>query len=143
MTQEVASVGIEQNKNTVREFYEAVFRKRDLAAVDRFMHHDYIQHNPDTRQGKAGFVEFHKGFFAAVPDFCATINQIVAEGDLVFVYNTITGTHTGYGFLEHPPTGNKIHFDAVDMFRLRDGKLCEHWDVADTRALFSQVGAIK
>jgi predicted SnoaL-like aldol condensation-catalyzing enzyme len=134
---------IEQNKTIVREFYDAVFRRHNLAAVDRFMHDDYIQHNPDTRQGKDGFIDFHKGFFAAAPDFCAAINQMVAEGDLVYVFNTITGTHTGYGFLDHPPTGNKIHFDAVDMFRLRDGKLCEHWDVADTRALFSQVGAIK
>ena len=134
---------IENNKKVVRDFYEEVFRKHNLAAVDRFMHDDYIQHNPDTRQGKAGFIEFHIGFFAAIPDSCASINEIVADGDLVFVYNTITGTHTGKGFLDHPPTGNKIKFDVVDMFRLRDGKLCEHWDVADTRALFLQVGALR
>jgi predicted SnoaL-like aldol condensation-catalyzing enzyme len=133
----------EKNKKVVRDFYEEVFRKHNLGAVDRFMHHDYIQHNPDADQGSIGFIEFHKGFFAAIPDHCATINRIVAEGDLVFVYNTITGTHTGEGFLDHPPTGNKVKYDVVDMFRLRDGKLCEHWDVADTRALFSQVGAIK
>jgi len=134
---------LEKNKKVVRDFYEEVFRKRDLAAVDRFMDDNYIQHNPDTRQGKTGFVDFHKGFFSAIPDFCATINQIVAEGDLVYVYNTITGTHAGAGFLNHPPTGNKIKFDAVDMFRLREGKLCEHWDVADTRALFTQAGALQ
>lgn len=133
----------EKNKKVVKDFYEEVFRRHDLAAVDRLMHDDYIQHNPDVRQGKTGFVDFHKGFFAAIPDSCATINQVVAEGDLVFVYNTVTGTHTGRGFLNYPPTGNKLKFDVVDMFRLRDGKLCEHWDVADTRALFSQVGAIK
>jgi predicted SnoaL-like aldol condensation-catalyzing enzyme len=133
----------ENNKKVVREFYEEVFHKHDLTIVDRFMHDDYIQHNPDADQGRIGFIEFHKGFFAALPDFCATINQLVAEGDLVFVYNTITGTHTGKGFLNYPPTGNAIKFDAVDMFRLRDGKLCEHWDVADTRALFLQVGGLK
>jgi predicted SnoaL-like aldol condensation-catalyzing enzyme len=134
---------IEKDKKVVAEFYEEVFHKHDLTVVDRFMHDDYIQHNPDTDQGRIGFIEFHKGFFAAVPDFCATIIQMVAERDLVYVYNRITGTHTGKGFLNHPPTGNKIKFDVVDMFRLRDEKLCEHWDVADTRALFSQVGAIK
>ena len=132
----------ENNKKVVREFYEVVFQKHDLDAVGRYMHDDYIQHNPDANQGKAGFIEFHLGFFAAIPDQCATINQIVADGDLVFVYNTITGTHTGKGFLDLPPTGNKVKYDVVDMFRLRDGKLCEHWDVADTRALFTQVGAI-
>lgn len=132
----------ERNKKVVKDFYEEVFKKHDLACLDRFMHDDYIQHNPDVAQGKAGFVEFHRGFFAAIPDSCATINRIVAEDDIVFVYNTITGTHLGEGFLHYPPTGNKVHYNVVDMFRLRDGKLCEHWDVADTRALFSQVGAI-
>jgi len=132
----------ENNKIVVREFYIEVFHKHDLSAVDRFMHDDYIQHNPDVHQGKVGFVDFHKGFFAAVPDFRATINRMIAEDDLVFVYNTITGTHSGEGFLGYPPTGNKINFDAVDMFRLQGGKLYEHWDVADTRALFTQVGAI-
>ena len=135
-------MNIEENKKVVREFYEEVFRKHDLGAVDRYMPDAYIQHTPDARQGRAGFVEFHVMFFAAIPDSCATINQMVAEGDLVFVYNTITGTHSGKDFLGYPPTGSKIHFDTVDMFRLRDGKLCEHWDVADTRALFTQVGAI-
>jgi predicted SnoaL-like aldol condensation-catalyzing enzyme len=134
---------IEKNKQVVRDFYEVVFHKHDLNAVSGFMYEDYIQHNPDADQGSAGFIEFHKGFFAAIPDHRATIIQLVAEGDLVYVYNRITGTHTGEGFLNHLPTGNKIEFDVVDMFRLRDGKLCEHWDVADTRKLFTQVGALK
>ena len=133
----------EKNKIIVREFYEVVFHKHDIDAVDRFMHDDYIQHNADTPPGKAGFIEFHVNFFKAIPDHRATINYIVADGDLVFVYNTITGTHSGEGFLTYPPTGNKIQYDVVDMFRLKDGKLAEHWDVADTRALFSQVGGLK
>jgi predicted SnoaL-like aldol condensation-catalyzing enzyme len=136
-------MGTEKNKKIVRDFYEVVFRKRDLTAVPRFMHADYIQHNPDADQGSAGFIKFHEGFFAAAPDFCATIIQMVAEGDLVYVYNRITGTHSARGFLNYRPTGNKLEFEAVDMFRLRDGKLAEHWDVADTRALFLQVGGLK
>jgi predicted SnoaL-like aldol condensation-catalyzing enzyme len=140
--EEAIVMDTEKNKKVVRDFYEEVFHKHNLAIVGRFMHDDYIQHNPDAAQGKTGFIDFHKGFFAAIPDHCATINEIVAEGNLAYVYNTITGTHTGEGFLGFPPTGNKVKYDVVDMFRLRDGKLCEHWDVADTRALFSQVGAI-
>jgi predicted SnoaL-like aldol condensation-catalyzing enzyme len=133
----------ECNKKVVRNFYEEVFKKHDLTCLDRFMHDDYIQHSPDVAQGKAGFAQFHRGFFAAIPDSCATINRLVAEDDIVFVYNTIRGTHLGEGFLHYPPTGNRVEYDVVDMFRLRDGKLCEHWDVADTRALFSQVGAVE
>jgi predicted SnoaL-like aldol condensation-catalyzing enzyme len=130
------------NKEVLSRFYEDIFLRHDLSRIDGYMHDDYIQHNADCPQGKAGFLEFHRGFFAAIPDFRATINMMVAEDDKVFVYNTVTGTHTGYGFLDYPPTNNQIRFDTVDMYRLRDGKLCEHWDVADTRALFTQVGAI-
>ena len=83
---------IEKNKELVRDFYEEVFHKHDLDIVDRFMHDDYIQHNPDADQGRIGFIEFHKGFFAAIPDHRATIIQMVAEGDRVYVYNRITGT---------------------------------------------------
>jgi len=133
---------IERNKEVVVKFYDEVFRKHNLDAAEKYIHEDYIQHNPDVAQGRKGFVEFHKGFFAAIPDSCATINRVVAEDDFVFVFNTITGTHSGKGFLDFEPTGNKIEYDVVDMFKLRDGKLAEHWDVADTRALFTQVGVI-
>jgi predicted SnoaL-like aldol condensation-catalyzing enzyme len=101
------------NKKVVQEFYQVVFQKHDLSAVSRYMHEDYIQHNPDADQGMKGFIAFHKGYFAAIPDSRATINRMVAEDDIVFVYNTITGTHTGEGF------------------------------VADTRALFTQVGGLR
>ncbi|MBN2041574.1 MAG: ester cyclase [Spirochaetes bacterium] len=132
-----------KNKKLLKEFYEVIFQEHDLDAIDRFMHDDYIQHNPDADQGKAGFLEFHVNFFKAIPDHRADINMITADGNLVFVYNTITGTHTGEGFLNYPATGNKIKYDVVDMFRVEKGKLAEHWDVADTRALFTQVGGLK
>ena len=136
------STNSEKNKEIVIRFYDEVFRKHNLNSAEKYIHDDYIQHNPDVAQGRKGFVDFHIGFFAAIPDSCATINRIIAEGDFVFVFSTITGTHSGKGFLDYEPTGNKMNYNVVDMFRLRDGKLAEHWDVADTRALFTQVGAL-
>ncbi len=53
------------------------------------------------------------------------------------------GTHTGGPWLDMPPSGNRLDFDVVDMFRLQDGKIVEHWDVADTLGLFSQLGKVK
>ncbi len=132
----------ESNKQVIRDFYEEVLCGHSLDIVDRYMHEDYVQHNPLAAQGSAGFIEFHKSFFAAIPDARPTINMMAAEGDLVFVYSTYTGTHTGAGFLDLPPSGNKVRYDVVDMFRLRDGKLCEHWDVADTKTIFTQLGVI-
>jgi predicted ester cyclase len=68
---------------------------------------------------------------------------MVAEGDFVMAYSTTTGTHTGGVWLEKPATGNKLNFDVVDVFRVQDGKIAEHWDVADTFKLFRQIGIIE
>ena len=132
----------EKNKRIVGEFYEKVLNGHNLDIVGRYMHEDYVQHNPLAAQGSAGFIEFHKAFFAAIPDAQTSINMMAAEEDLVFVYSTYTGTHKGKGLLDLPPTGNRVHYDVVDVFRLRDGKLCEHWDVADTKTIFTQLGVI-
>jgi predicted SnoaL-like aldol condensation-catalyzing enzyme len=130
----------EKNKQIIRELYEEVFCGHNLSEVDRYFHDDYIQHDPNAAQGKAGFIEFHNAFFKAIPDVKTKINMMAAEGDIVFVYSTYTGTHAGDGLMGLSATGNKVHYDVIDIFRLRDGKLCEHWDVADTKTIFAQLG---
>jgi predicted SnoaL-like aldol condensation-catalyzing enzyme len=107
------------------------------------MRDDYIQHNPDVAQGKKGFIEFFEQTFRAMPDFKYTLMKIVAEGDLVMIYCTTSGTHTDGEWLEKQPTGNKLNFNVVDIFRIQDGMIAEHWDVADTFSLFSQLGIIE
>ena len=77
-----------------------------------------------------------------MPDFRYTLKKIAADGDLVFIHCTTTATHTGGEWLGIPPSGNKLNFDVVDMFRIQDGLIAEHWDVADTYSLFSQLGKI-
>ena len=131
-----------KNKELVKDFCNTVFVKHDLSTLDRFMRNDYIQHNPDVPQGKAGFRQFFEATFKAMPDFKYNLKQIVADGDLVFIHCTTTATHTGGAWLGVPPMGNKLNFDVVDMFRIQDGLIAEHWDVADTYSLFSQLGKI-
>jgi predicted ester cyclase len=65
---------------------------------------------------------------------------MVAEDDIVMAYCTTSGTHTGGEWLGQKATGNKLNFDVVDIFRMEDGKIAEHWDSADTFGLFSQLG---
>jgi len=131
------------NKEIVDTFCTDVFRNHDLSRLDIYMRDDYIQHNPDVSQGKAGFIQFFETTFKAIPDFKYTHRKTVAEGDIVMVYSTTTGTHTGGEWLGKPPTGNKLNFNVVDIFRVQDGKIAEHWDVADTFKLFGQLGIIK
>jgi len=133
---------LEKNKKLVETLCMTVFQKHDFSRLDEIMRDDYIQHNEDTPQGKAGFKEFFEQMFKAMPDFNYTIKKIVAEGDTVIMYSTTTATHSGE-WLGNPPTGNKLNFDVVDIFRIENGKIAEHWDVADTLKLFTQVGKIK
>jgi predicted SnoaL-like aldol condensation-catalyzing enzyme len=132
----------EENKRLVETLCNTVFKNHDFSKLDEIMKDDYIQHNPDTPQGKSGFKEFFEEIFDAIPDFSYTMKRIVAEGDFVMMYSSTTGTHEKE-WLGNPPTGNKLNFDVVDIFRIEDGKIAEHWDVADTLKLFTQVGKVK
>jgi predicted SnoaL-like aldol condensation-catalyzing enzyme len=134
---------VRKNKEIVRSFINAVFVNHDLSGLDACMRDDYIQHNPDVAQGKAGFVKFFEQTFRAIPDFKYTLKKIVADGDIVMAYCRTGGTHTGGPWLEKPPTGNRLDFDVVDIFRIQDGMIAEHWDVADTFNLFRQLGIIE
>jgi predicted SnoaL-like aldol condensation-catalyzing enzyme len=132
----------EANKKVIGAFAQLVFVKKDLSAVDQYVRSDYIQHNPLVKQGASGFREFFSTWFASVPDWQYTLKNIVAEGDQVWVYGTYGGT-LKKDWLGINASGQKYSFDAVDIFRVQDGKLAEHWDVMDIYGLFKQLGAIK
>ncbi len=105
------------NKEIVRAFIEDVFNKHDLAAAGKYLREDYYQHNPQVEQGLEGFVRFFTGMFAHAPGFRQEIVHLVGEGDLVVVHANARGIVPG----KH----NKV----VDIYRLENGKLAEHWDV--------------
>jgi predicted SnoaL-like aldol condensation-catalyzing enzyme len=130
---------IEENKLLVETLCRTVFQNHDFSRLDEIMRDDYIQHNQACPQGKAGFVQFFEDIFRGVPNFSYTMNKIVSEGDIVMMYSTTTGTHD-HEWLGNPPTGNKLSFNVVDIFRIEDGKIAEHWDVADTMRMAMQLG---
>ncbi len=131
----------DNNKKIIGAFAESVFVKKDLSAVDRYMRSDYIQHNPLVKQGASGFKEFFSAWFASVPDWRYSLKKIVAHESEVWVYGTYAGT-LEKEWLGVSASGQKYAFDAVDIFRLEEGKLAEHWDVMDIYGLFKQLGAI-
>ncbi|MDD5337972.1 MAG: ester cyclase [Dehalococcoidales bacterium] len=133
----------QQNKEVVTRFYNDVFLNHDMSKLDTYMRDDYIQHNEDCPQGKAGFIEFFDVIFKAIPDFKYKLLKMVAEGDIVMAFSTTLGTHTGSEWLGTAATGNKLEYNVVDIFRVRDGKIAEHWDVADTFTFFRQLGVIR
>ncbi|MGH8646907.1 MAG: ester cyclase, partial [Gammaproteobacteria bacterium] len=81
-----------------------------------------------------------QGLKASFPDFTWTIEQIIAEGDRVAVMNRVTGTHM-HDFGEMKATGNRVDFKAFQIYRIANGKLAEHWEVADFAKLQEQLNA--
>jgi predicted SnoaL-like aldol condensation-catalyzing enzyme len=132
----------EANKKVIGVFAESVFVKKNLASVDQFVRADYVQHNPLVNQGASGFKEFFSTWFDAVPDWQYSLGKIVAEGNEVWVYGTYAGT-LRKDWLGITATGQKYAFEAVDIFRIQDGKLAEHWDVMNIYGLFKQLGVLK
>jgi predicted SnoaL-like aldol condensation-catalyzing enzyme len=126
---------VEANKKVLGAFAESVLVKKDLSAVDQYMRIDYIQHNPLVKQGANGFKEFFSAWFASVPDWQYTLSKIVAEGNEVWVYGTYAGT-LERDWLGITASGKKYAFTAVDIFRVQEGKLAEHWDVMDIYGFF-------
>jgi len=131
-------MSLEENKSIVRRWIEA-YNKRNLD-FDEFIAPDYVDHtNKVDRDGlKQLFAMGFKGF----PDWHETIEDIIAEGDKVWVRLSYTGTHKGE-FMGLPPTGKKITSKAVDIYRIVNGKLAEYWNVTDNINIFKQIGAIE
>jgi predicted ester cyclase len=132
-------MSLEENKAIVRRFIEA-YNKRNLDLIDDFVAPDYVDHtNKVDRDGlKQLFAMGLKGF----PDWHETIEDIIAEGDEVWVRLAYTGTHTGE-FFGLAPTGKKIKAKDVDIYRIVNGKLAEYWSVTDNVNILKQIGAIE
>ncbi len=131
----------ENNKQLLANFGAEVLAKKDLSNLQNYMHEGYIQHNPLVPQGLTGFKNFFTDWFKAVPNWKYTVDKLVAEGDTVWAYGTYSGTQTG-DWLGIPATNKDYSIHTVDIFRIENGKLAEHWDVLDTYGLFKQLGVL-
>jgi len=106
----------EANRALVVEFYDRFFNKHDIASA-RVVADSYRQHNPDVPDGKAPFVSYFSGFFKEHPKSTSRIVRSATSGDLVYL-------HVHFK-VEPPDRGQAV----VDIFRVADGKIVEHWDV--------------
>src|SRR5437899_12851450 len=92
-------------------------------------------------QGIEAFRQFTSAFFTAFPDLQTTIEDLMAEGDKVAVRQTWRGTHTG-NFQGTPPTGKRVTFTSIEVYRVAGDKLAEEWVELDVFGLLQQLGAI-
>jgi steroid delta-isomerase-like uncharacterized protein len=130
----------EAAKAVIRRNTEEVQSAGHFEVFEELFADDFVDHTPQPGRtpDKAGARELYHVLREAFPDFRAEIHWQAADGNLVTTYKTYYGTHEGE-FFGIAPTGRKVHFETVDAMRVRDGKITEHWGVANLFSLMEQL----
>lgn len=132
-----------ENKGLVRREYEQGVNPKNFGVRDEVLANNFVAHFPghEPIQGIEAFRQFTSAFFTAFPDLQTTIEDLMAEGDRVAVRQTWRGTHSA-SFQGIPPTGKRITFTSIEIYRVASGKLAEEWVELDVFGLLQQLGAI-
>ena len=130
-------MSIEENKAIMRRYYEAA-NKHNVDLVVEFVAPDFVDYS-NKIEGQESLREFGNILEKGFPDLHWTIEDIVAEGDKVWVRTTMTGTHKGE-YRGVPPTGEKVTIKAVDIWRIVNGKIVEAWAVDDLLDFYKKLG---
>jgi steroid delta-isomerase-like uncharacterized protein len=133
-----------QNKQLVVDFIQALFTKGDLDAVDRYLHPDFVDHDPPLPGGPAGREGMRDAavtFRAALPDWHSELDQLVEEGDVVVERFHASGTHSGE-LMGVPASGRTIVLQGINVFRIEDGRIIERWGRLDLLGLMHQLGLV-
>jgi predicted ester cyclase len=119
----------EQNKQLIRNYYDEVLNGRDLDAVDKYFADERIVEG--VRRGCFSY-------FTAFPDLHLSLDELIGEGDSVFVRSTMTGTHDGE-YKGIPPTGRHIASESAEVFRIKDERFVGYWCLSNVAGLMRQL----
>ncbi|EWT03383.1 hypothetical protein N865_16730 [Intrasporangium oryzae NRRL B-24470] len=124
-----------------RRFVEEVLNGHNLGVLPELVTDDFTEENPVPGQGpgREGLRDFLQQMFTAFPDLQWTVEQMVADDDMVMAWSTWQGTHLG-AFLGIPPTGNRVSVEAWTRDVFRDGKISSSRILMDNLALLQQLG---
>ena len=132
---------IEDNKALVRRFIDEIFVRGDADAVDELVSEDFVPHTwPSTGDGRADLKRAIVRVSKGLADARFTIEDMVAEDDRVAVRLTATATQVGE-FMGMPASGKSYTIGEIHIFRIRDGKVSEHWHQFDVPSMMRQLGA--
>src|SRR5688572_5869471 len=132
----------EKNKALMRRVFEEVFNQGRMDVVDQLTASEFVVHRGGQslrgrEPNKAYVSALRRGF----PDLKFTIEELVAEGDLVVTRWSASGTHEGT-FQGVPPTGRRFNVSGIDIDRVEGGKAVECWAVMDELGLMQQLGLV-
>lgn len=127
------------NKTLTRQLYDRL-NAGDLGAVDDLIADDFAEHEeiPGLPPTKAGVRQMFEMFQTAFGDARFNVDDMIGEGEKVFVLARLTGIHRAE-FMGIPASGHAIDVKVCDYFRIDSGAIREHWGVMDTAALVQQL----
>jgi predicted ester cyclase len=133
----------ELNKSVIRRFVEEVQNKKNWDVYDELNDPEFVNHSapPGIPSDREGGKIYLGAFLNAFPDCRFTVDDMIAEGDQVVTKKTFTGTHEAE-FAGIPPTGKRVTLQFVDIMRVRDGRIVEHWLSMDQLSFMQQLGVI-
>ena len=134
----------EENKTISRRLQEEVFGQGNVELVDELLAPDYVSHAPgapEQRRGAENIKQIVRTYRSAFPDLTYTVEEQVAEGDMVVTRWTARGTHEGE-FMGVAPSGNTIEVSGMSMDRISGGKIVEDWVNWDALEMMQQIGVV-
>jgi steroid delta-isomerase-like uncharacterized protein len=133
----------EDNKALNRRFVEEVINQGNTDAIDELIDPGVVDHAapPGFPTGREGAKQFAAMMRSAFPDLHLTIEDMISEGDKVVMRSTWSGTHEGE-FMGIPATGRRVTVSAIDISRVADGRMVEHWEQSDALGLMQQLGVV-
>lgn len=105
------------NKELITGFYQEFFNDHVVESAKKYVREDYIQHNPGVEQGRDGLMCAFADKFRTNPDFHLKIEKMISEDDMIAVY------------IKNVDARGNTRCRVVDIYRIQNGMLAEHWDV--------------
>ena len=108
------------NKQMITDFYNLIYNTKNLSVVDKFVSPDLIEHNPQGKNGADELKRFLEFIYTLYPKSLVEIKRVVSDGDLVVVHALKKMIKDDRGAA------------AIEIFRIENGKIIEHWDVSQS-----------
>jgi predicted ester cyclase len=125
----------------VRSLIEDGFGKGDLGVIDELMAEQVIEHQRGNKSGRDGAKDVARTLHRWMSGFTLTVEDMAVNGDVVWTRNRGRGVNTG-SVMGHAPTGRRVEVDVFDVVRLENGRVVEHWGVADQLGMMLQLGLL-
>ena len=139
------SPNLEPNKAIVQRYVDEIQNGHSLDSLDSIFADDFVDHMASSGGlfvgGMDGLKRGYATFLNAFPDLHVTVEAMIAEGDKVVAYKTLTGTHSG-PHLGIPATNKRVQYQIISIYSIKNGKIDGYWGLQDEMSLMRQFGVI-